>query len=98
MTVVIEKEEEEKQYSQGKEFIKKFTLAMGGIGDPNDINFRRNHPNLGKKIAELHRRVTTLEQRLELIVFLLKDILKQSYVNQMKEAAEDFSDTFVRNL
>ena len=77
-----------------KEKVKKFStpswlqsLAIGLIfGDVSKVNFRRKHPKLGGKIADLEQRV----KKLELINGRLIDVLKPGLLTLLQEKAKRY--------
>lgn len=69
-------------------FLDTFNLALNEEEYMANVNFRRKHPKLGGKIADLEQRVKKLELINETLIYLLKPTLK----SQMKVNAIDYVD------
>ena len=81
----------EEQYSnnEGELFIYQMSQALDGVKDilPK-INFRRKHPELGKKMSNFEQRIRSIEKTIK----NFKNLLAPHLINGMKKNAVDYID------
>lgn len=77
-------EEEEEEKIDPNSFIAKISLMLStGNYDPDDINLRRKHPNLGKKIGEIIHRLVKAEKTIENLKKYLEPEIKKNFKKEL---------------
>jgi len=93
---------EKKEYDSDKDgdlFLYQMAQAIEGVKEAlPKINFRRRHPQLGKKIANLERRVTTLERTVRNFKKVLKTDLEEGLKRIVLEMVEETKDCMIEML
>ena len=93
-----EPEDEYKPDNEGDLFLYQMTQALDGVEDilPK-INFRRKHPQLGKKLANVEQRLRRIEGTIASFKRLLAPYLIEGYksvvLNQIDEDTEYIIDS-----
>ena len=102
----VEEEEETKTDDKKKKkkkigtpsFLDLFNIMLDtDYYDPNIHNLRRKHPDLGRKIADLHQRNLKLEHTIRRLKVLLSSVLKKEFKKYSAEMIDnDWSDIISR--
>jgi len=80
----VDEEKEEEKEKPLPPFIDAMAKMLDtGIYDPNELNLRRKHPKLGRKIAELNHRVGEIEHTIENLKKYLEPELKKNFKKEL---------------
>jgi len=76
------------------------TLALGlHKGILSEVNWRRKHPKLGNKIAQIEKRLRSVEKTICNFKLLLSDELKAEYQTRViNQIHKDWKDKILPNL
>lgn len=83
----------------GDLFLFQMAQALDGVKEIlPEVNFRRKHPNLGKKIGDLERRLRKVEQTIKNIKYFLKPELQNGIKRLLLEDFECRKEEFWDDL
>jgi len=100
----VEEDVEEEADIEEKEvplppFAEMFNITLeDGEYDPDILNLRRKHPALGKKIADMHRKLRTAERTIFRLKDLLSPYLNEQYKKKVSETIDQEWEAILRSL
>lgn len=99
---VTEEEQETSKYDSGSDgdlFLYQISLALEGDKEViPKINFRRKHPQLGKKLSDHEIRIRKIEYSIEALKIFLKIPIQEGMKAHLIKGFDKIKDLLVKDL